>query len=179
MIKNNLIYIIVFILVGITVWFFIQKGRSSSRDGDMDSVFSEKKEAVSLSSSPVPSDSDSPKDWIKMDNGLKMQDIIVGAGQEAKSGDMIAAHYTGTLNDGTKFDSSYDRGQPFAFVLGGREVITGWDLGVVGMKVGGKRKLIIPPDLGYGSRGAGGGRIPSNATLFFEIELVAVQTPQN
>lgn len=112
--------------------------------------------------------------WTKFDNGLEVQDVIVGSGAEAKAGNTVSAHYIGTLSDGKKFDSSYDRGEPFSFVLGGGMVIKGWDLGLVGMRVGGKRKLIIPPDLGYGSRDVGNGIIPSNSTLFFEVELVAV-----
>lgn len=179
MIKDNLSYIIIILLVGITAWFFIQKSRNlSSRSGDMGSVSSGEREAASLSSSPVPSGSDSIKNWVKMDNGLEMQDVIVGAGQEAKSGDMLAAHYTGTLTDGTKFDSSYDRGQPFAFVLGAGKVIKGWDIGLVGMRVGGKRKLIIPPELGYGDRDVGNGIIPSNSTLYFDIELIGMESPK-
>lgn len=114
---------------------------------------------------------------ITMDNGLKIQDLRVGTGSEAKSGYAVAVNYLGTLENGTKFDSSYDRDQPFQFMLGAGEVIKGWDIGVVGMKVGGKRKLIIPPALGYGERGAGS-MIPSNATLIFEVELLAVQVLQ-
>jgi len=104
---------------------------------------------------------------------LKIKDDTVGTGTEAKNGDRVNVHYTGWLTDGTKFDSSKDRGQPFAFTLGAGEVIPGWDQGVVGMKVGGKRTLTIPPDLGYGAQGAGG-VIPPNATLVFEVELVSV-----
>ena len=105
--------------------------------------------------------------------GLKVEDLITGTGEEATNGDLVTAHYLGTLQDGTKFDSSYDRGQPFQFLLGAGQVIQGWDLGVLGMKVGGKRKLTISPDLAYGSTGAGN-KIPPNATLFFEIELVDI-----
>ena len=105
---------------------------------------------------------------------LEIEDLKVGDGPEAKSGDNVTVHYRGTLTDGTKFDASYDRGQPFPFRLGGGQVIKGWDQGVAGMKVGGKRKLTIPPDLGYGARGAGGGVIPPNATLVFEVELLKV-----
>lgn len=106
-------------------------------------------------------------------SGLKYEDLKVGDGTEAKTGDRVQVHYTGWLENGTKFDSSVDRGQPFAFPLGAGRVIRGWDEGVAGMKVGGKRKLTIPPALGYGERGAGG-IIPPNATLVFEVELLQV-----
>lgn len=107
-------------------------------------------------------------------SGLVYEDIVLGSGALAKAGQHVAVHYTGWLTDGSKFDSSKDRGEPFAFPLGGRRVIAGWDEGVAGMKVGGTRKLIIPPALGYGARGAGG-VIPPNATLVFEVELLDVQ----
>jgi len=97
----------------------------------------------------------------------------VGTGDEAKSGQTVHVHYTGWLTDGTKFDSSVDRGKPFSFRLGAGMVIKGWDQGVAGMKVGGKRKLTIPPELGYGQRGAGG-VIPPGATLVFDVELLSV-----
>ena len=113
---------------------------------------------------------------IKMDNGLQIEDLKVGTGPEAKSGYAIAVNYLGTLENGTKFDSSYDRGQPFQFVLGAGQVIKGWDIGVAGMKVGGKRKLIIPSALAYGEKGIG--PIPPNSILVFEVELLAVQAPQ-
>jgi FKBP-type peptidyl-prolyl cis-trans isomerase len=96
-------------------------------------------------------------------------------GAEAKAGNTVDVHYTGWLTDGKKFDSSKDRGKPFSFKLGAKQVIAGWDQGVEGMKVGGKRKLTIPSELGYGARGAGGGLIPPNATLVFEVELLAVR----
>jgi FKBP-type peptidyl-prolyl cis-trans isomerase FkpA len=106
-------------------------------------------------------------------SGLKYEDIKVGTGDVAETGKTVTVHYTGTLTDGKKFDSSKDRGQPFDFPLGGGRVIRGWDEGVKGMKVGGVRKLTIPADLGYGARGAGG-VIPPNATLVFEVELLKV-----
>jgi FKBP-type peptidyl-prolyl cis-trans isomerase FkpA len=112
---------------------------------------------------------------------LEKVDTVTGSGDEAKAGRVVSVHYTGWLYDagkpdkrGTKFDSSKDSGQPFDFTLGAREVIPGWDEGVAGMKVGGKRILTIPPDMGYGARGAGG-VIPPNATLVFEVELLEVK----
>jgi len=112
---------------------------------------------------------------------LVQTDILVGSGAEATDGKRLSMHYTGWLynpgepkNRGTKFDSSLDRGQPFSFVLGRGEVIRGWDVGVAGMKVGGKRTLVIPASMGYGARGAGR-LIPPNATLVFEVELLGVQ----
>jgi FKBP-type peptidyl-prolyl cis-trans isomerase FkpA len=107
-------------------------------------------------------------------SGLKIEDVSVGSGDTAAKGQAVTVHYTGWLTDGTKFDSSKDRGDPFVFPLGGRRVIAGWDEGVQGMRVGGVRKLTIPPALGYGTRGAGG-VIPPNATLVFEVELLEVK----
>jgi FKBP-type peptidyl-prolyl cis-trans isomerase len=106
--------------------------------------------------------------------GLIIEDITVGTGETAQVGQTVSVHYVGTLQDGTKFDSSLDRGQPFSFTIGQGRVIQGWEQGVQGMKVGGKRKLVIPPALGYGDR-AVGNVIPANATLVFEIDLLAVQ----
>jgi len=105
---------------------------------------------------------------------LKIEDLAEGTGDGAVAGDTVSVHYTGWLTDGTKFDSSLDSGQPFEFGLGQGEVIQGWDEGVAGMKVGGKRKLVIPPAMGYGDAGAGG-VIPPNATLVFEVELLAIK----
>ena len=115
---------------------------------------------------------------IEMPNGLKYTDTKTGDGATATPGNKVSVHYTGWLYNngakGAKFDSSVDRGQPFQFTLGAHQVIVGWDEGVAGMKVGGKRTLIIPPELGYGARGAGG-VIPPNATLMFDVELLGVQ----
>jgi FKBP-type peptidyl-prolyl cis-trans isomerase len=109
-----------------------------------------------------------------MNGDLKKEDLTVGTGAEAVAGKEVTVHYIGTLQDGTKFDASRDHGQPFTFPLGGGQVIKGWDEGVVGMKIGGKRKLTIPPEMGYGAQGAGG-VIPPNATLVFEVELLEVK----
>jgi FKBP-type peptidyl-prolyl cis-trans isomerase len=113
-------------------------------------------------------------DGTKTADGLQYWDIKVGTGATATAGHSVKVHYAGWLTNGTKFDSSVDRGEPFSFNLGAGQVIKGWDEGVAGMKIGGKRQLRIPPELGYGSRGAGG-VIPANATLIFDVELLGVQ----
>src|SRR6202020_2521931 len=116
-------------------------------------------------------------DGVKTDSGLQYWDIKVGTGEAAKDGDHVKVHYTGWLTSGKKFDSSVDAHQPYDFTIGKGEVIKGWDEGVTGMKVGGKRQLRIPPELAYGATGTPGGPIPANATLIFDIQLLAV-TPQ-
>ena len=105
---------------------------------------------------------------------LIIEDLVAGNGAAATAGMQVTVHYTGWLTDGRKFDSSVDRNDPFQFRLGAGQVIPGWDQGVAGMQIGGKRKLTIPPELGYGSRGAGG-VIPPNATLVFEVELLGLR----
>ncbi len=107
-------------------------------------------------------------------SGLIIEDLVLGEGDEATVGQTVSVHYTGWLTDGQKFDSSKDRDEPFEFPLGARWVIAGWDEGVQGMKIGGTRKLTIPPAIGYGARGAGG-VIPPNATLVFEVELLGLK----
>lgn len=116
-----------------------------------------------------------PQQGTTMDQAteLKVEDTVVGTGDEAVDGKQVTVHYTGTLTNGQKFDSSKDRNTPFTFNLGAGEVIQGWDQGVKGMKVGGKRKLTIPPGLGYGARAIG--TIPANSTLLFEVELLKVE----
>lgn len=104
----------------------------------------------------------------------KIEVLREGTGEEVRNGDAVSVHYTGTLENGAKFDSSLDRGTPFVFTLGAGQVIKGWDLGILGMKVGEKRKLVIPSELAYGETGTPGGPIPPNATLIFEVELMGI-----
>lgn len=108
-----------------------------------------------------------------MDQELKIEDLVTGTGAEAKDGDTLTVHYRGTLEDGTQFDSSYDRDEPFSVKIGAGYVIKGWDMGIPGMKVGGKRKLTIPYQLGYGKYGTDS--IPGFATLIFEVELLGIR----
>jgi len=134
--------------------------------------------AIIAAVSPLGRSAAAANQVIEMPNGLKYTDSETGSGAEATAGHKVSVHYTGWLSNngakGKKFDSSVDRGQPFQFTLGAHQVIAGWDEGVAGMKVGGKRTLTIPPELGYGARGAGG-VIPANATLIFDVELLGVQ----
>lgn len=130
------------------------------------------KEIIPLPS-PTPLSNIQPKEVMDIEQ-LIIEDIATGSGQEVKPGDTVVIHYTGTLLDGTKFDSSVDRGQPFETQIGVGQVIEGWDKGVPGMKVGGKRKLTIPSSMGYGVSGAGN-VIPPNAALLFEVELLEIK----
>ena len=135
--------------------------------------------AILAVSAPVGRSNAADNQVTEMPDGLKYTDTKLGDGATAKAGNKVSVNYTGWLYEngakGKKFDSSLDRGQPFQFTLGAHQVIAGWDEGVAGMKVGGKRTLIIPPELGYGARGAAGGAIPPNATLMFDVDLLQVQ----
>ena len=137
--------------------------------------------ALTAQNHAAPNDSEKKSDtkMTKTSSGLQYTDTVVGTGASPKSGQVCVMHYTGWLWEngakGKKFDSSVDRGTPYEFPLGQGRVIKGWDEGVASMKVGGKRTLLIPPQLGYGARGTGGGLIPPNATLLFDVELVGVK----
>lgn len=159
--KKCLLWIIVaIVIIVVAVCFFVCK-KSLITSNELSTTTEEQSDVVS----------DSNGDTEMSD--LVIEDLIQGQGTEASEGKMVTVHYTGTLTDGTKFDSSVDRGTPFNFQLGIGQVIKGWDLGVKGMKIGGKRKLTIPPSLGYGSRAIG--PIPANSTLIFEVELLDVK----
>ncbi len=189
MVKNFFIFAFAMVLIGATGWLMYDRQQSnagktaasigiaaglvtptpSSKAGDIAlqdvrNIIGSSDESRSEGSLPVR----------ELEGGMRVQDIVVGAGEEAKAGMAVAVDYTGTLEDGTKFDSSVDRGKSFQFVLGGGMVIRGWDVGIVGMRVGGKRKLAIPPAMGYGAQGSGT-VIPPNASLYFDVELLAVQ----
>jgi len=171
MVKKYFAYIILIVLIAVAVWFFVNKTNKLPETSDINSLVNE-----IPSVTPSAKMTDQSNGWIRLENGLEYLDLTVGSGQEAKNGDKVFAHYAGTLENGTKFDNSYDRGEPFSFVLGGGMVIKGWDLGLLGMKIGGKRKLVISPELGYGSRDIGNGLIPPDSTLYFDVELVDIQT---
>lgn len=169
--KPALVYVILILVLAGAVWFIYKNKIAPDREV--------------LSESPSPSPTSSPNleatpagQIVELANGLKYQDTVIGTGQTVSKGDIAQVHYVGALVSGQKFDSSRDRGQPFSFKVGAGEVIKGWDLAVPGMKEGGKRILLIPPQLGYGTQGAGGGVIPPNATLIFEVELLNTQKGQ-
>jgi len=122
-----------------------------------------------------PAQNSSPSAIVELEGGVKIQELTVGTGTEVKSGDTIAVNYIGYLENGQKFDSSYDRNKPFIVQIGAGQVIKGWDIGIIGMKEGGKRRIYIPSALAYGDQGAGNGLIPPNANLIFDVELLSVK----
>ena len=168
MIKSIFAITLVVVLLGITVFIFYRKADNvddASRIGLNPTV----------SVSPLPTPTPELDNTKQMENGLQIQDLKVGTGQEAKAEDTITVNYVGALENGTVFDASAKHGGPATFQIGVGQLIKGWDLGIPGMKIGGKRKLIVPPSLGYGSQNVGNGLIPPNSTLVFEVELLATQ----
>ncbi len=164
---KNIAVITVLIMIAMFAGFLFLNDKAQQQEQDYKNQLSmETPPAEVVTRSPNPEDAKITK--------MKKEDVVVGTGAEAIDGKSVTVHYTGTLTDGTKFDSSVDRGTPFTFTLGAGEVIKGWDQGVKGMKVGGKRKLTIPSELGYGERGAPPA-IPSNAALIFDVELLEVK----
>lgn len=162
--NSNIVFILILVFLAVGAFFYLYRPVPISQNDSLSNLTDSK------NVQPI-----EEKGGVVMDtNELKIEDLTVGTGDEAVPGKKVTVHYTGTLTNGQKFDSSVDRGQPFTFNLGQGSVIQGWDKGVAGMKVGGKRKLTIPPHLGYGERGAGE-TIPPNSTLIFEVELLKVE----
>lgn len=165
-----LFFLIALLIVGVAYTFSTRKNNNSLQTGSSSDIITteENKGAVASTSATA-----STTNMEKVTE-LKIEDLTIGSGDTAVAGKTVSVNYVGTLTDGTKFDSSYDRGTPFSFTLGTGEVIKGWDQGVAGMKVGGKRKLTIPSDMAYGDSGVSG-IIPGGATLVFEVELLKVE----
>jgi peptidylprolyl isomerase len=171
--KNILLIAGIFFFVIVGLFLFIRRDNQKEDVSMQTPTPAATQITASPSASPSATIATATYKEVKTMDGLIMQDLVLGTGAEATAGKKITVNYLGTLVDGTKFDSSYDRGVPFSFTLGVGEVIKGWDEGFNGMKVGGKRKLTIPPELGYGAGGTG--PIPPNATLIFEVELLGVE----
>jgi FKBP-type peptidyl-prolyl cis-trans isomerase len=164
---------LVIIFLGVAVFVFYKKSNSVG-DGSKTGL----NPTASVTPLPTPTPTPENNKIIQMENGLKIEDLKIGTGTEAKAGDTISVNYVGSLENGTVFDASEKHGGPATFQIGVGQLIKGWDIGIPGMKVGGKRKLVVPPSLGYGSQNVGNGLIPPNSTLTFEVELVSVQAPK-
>lgn len=172
MVKQVLLYVIILVVVGVGIWLFTRKGSTPT---DLYSATTTPSASASPSASPTATPTPAkPINSTTLKDGLKIEDEVIGTGTAAKAGDSVSVQYTGWLTNGTKFDSSFDHGQAFTFLLGGGQVIKGWDEGVVGMKAGGKRRLTIPAALAYGNQSVANGLIPANSTLIFEVELVSI-----
>lgn len=167
--------IISFGVIVVCVVVLVVSQFTNQPNASADRLTSNQPQIAQVTEKPTPSNnmSDDDNKAVTTPSGLKYEVLKAGDGATPKTGQTVVVHYTGTLEDGTKFDSSRDRGQPFSFKLGVGQVIKGWDEGLSTMKVGDRRKLIIPPELGYGARGAGG-VIPPNATLIFDVELLKI-----
>lgn len=173
MITRRNITLVVFILIFVIGFVYYLSSKSNDTQ-KMDDITAQAPSTPTPSPQVATESSQSSGTSSKtLDGGLVVEDLIVGNGDEVKTGDTVSMHYRGTLENGEKFDSSYDRNMPFETMIGVGQVIKGWDKGVPGMKIGGKRKLTIPGDLAYGPRGVPG-TIPPNATLIFEVELLGI-----
>ena len=166
--KTKSILIIIIIIIILAIGYVVLKPAPAAQNNPSPTP------TARASSTPIPSASSSPNTNSYDIQGMKVEILRKGTGPAAKNGDHVTVNYVGTLLDGRKFDSSIDRGTPFPFTLGAGQVIKGWDLGVVGMKAGEKRKLTIPPELGYGSNAVPGSIIGANATLVFEVDLLTI-----
>lgn len=169
--KVVIILVVAVIVIGGIWWFMNRKGGEASSGAQSDSAASAESAPAGLPSSGERAASDSSQVG---EGGLKVEYLQIGKGATVKKGSTVTVHYTGTLTSGVKFDSSRDRGEPFSFVVGAGQVIAGWDQALLGKRVGDKLRVTIPPELGYGARGAGSA-IPPNATLVFEIEVLKVK----
>lgn len=169
---NKAITIVIVIIVIIASFFYLL----SSSEQDQDVQKQDTDQITQSETSMTQDTNEEPSPVVTTDSGLRYQILQTGNGQEAQKGDIVSVHYVGTLEDGTKFDSSIDRGSPFQFTLGVGQVIKGWDEGVAGMKIGEKRRLLVPSALGYGVNGYPP-VIPGNANLIFEVELLSIEEP--
>lgn len=171
--KNSIIILIALVVISAGLYFLFD-GKNGSPEGAQMNLPGSNGTSSTPDQNAFKSEVNSADSQKSNATQLKIEVLKEGSGREAKAGDTVRVHYTGTLADGQKFDSSVDRGQPFSFALGAGQVIAGWDQGLLGMKVGEKRRLTIPSALGYGSRGAGE-VIPPDATLIFEVEMLKIE----
>ena len=170
--EKSILLIIIAVIAIVGFYFLFQNSQNKNNENEKQEINSSENSEQQEADSSLENEEESEKEVKKKNQELEIEILKEGTGEEAKNNNKVTVHYTGTLENGIKFDSSLDRGDPFVFTLGIGQVIKGWDQGVLGMKVGEKRKLTIPSELGYGSRGAG--LIPPNATLIFEVELLEV-----